>query len=74
MEDVYQAYEKYRAPYDVVVMEGATQQMIGSNFMEVNAEVRCAACHGVMMGLGIMIALELSIAQRQQHQQQQAQQ
>lgn len=39
MEDIYQAYEKYRAPYDVVLMEGATQDMIGSNCMEVNAEV-----------------------------------
>lgn len=39
MEDIYQAYEKYRAPFDVVLMEGATQEMIGSNFMEVNAEV-----------------------------------
>lgn len=41
MEDIYQAYEKYRAGFDAVVMEGATQEMIGSNFMEVNAEVGC---------------------------------
>lgn len=39
MEDIYQAYDKYHGAYDVVLMEGATQEMIGSNFMEVNAEV-----------------------------------